>query len=218
MTNVLSVTSQLRSYQTGAISDALDELGIPCVLPGLAAQRIGQERVAGRALPVHFTAAKDDEAALRYGGGVGRPLEQVLKVMEPGDVIVMDLGGMNNASAWGGLASRLSQRRGVNGTILWGTCRDVEEIRAIGYPVWSIGVCPRRSRNEFTFGTVKEPITISGVTINYGDTIVADESGVLCVPAESVNSVLEQLRKIEHQERILEQQVRESTVVNWDDL
>ena len=98
------------------------------------------------------------------------------------DVVVMDLDGATNASAWGGLASRLAQRRGVRGTIMWGTCRDLEEIRAIGYPVWAVGVCPRRSRNDFAFGSINEPITIAGVAIAPGDYVVADESGAVCVP------------------------------------
>ena len=82
--------------------------------------------------------------------------------MQDGDIVVMDLGGSNRAAAWGGLASRIAQRRGVRGTIMWGAWGDVDEIRAIGYPVWSVAVCPRRSRNEFTFGAINEPITIQG--------------------------------------------------------
>jgi len=122
------------------------------VLPGIEARRIGQGLVVGRALPVRLQPKSNDPSAYRFGGGVGKPLEQVLQTMRDGDVVVMDLGGSNRAAAWGGLASRIAQRRGVRGTIMWGACRDVEEIRATGYPVWSVATCPRRSRNEFTFG------------------------------------------------------------------
>lgn len=145
------------AYPTSAISDALDELGIAGALSGIAAQREGVGRVCGRALPVRFVRKSHDPEAYRFGGGVGKPLEIVLKTMKAGDVVVMDLDGATNASAWGGLASRLAQRRGVRGTIMWGTCRDLEEIRAIGYPVWAVGVCPRRSRNDFAFGSINEP-------------------------------------------------------------
>ena len=126
---------------------------------------------------MHLVAKSKDPSAYRFGGGVGKPLEQVLRTMAEGDVVVMDLQAANNASAWGGLVSRLAQRRGVRGTIMWGTCRDVEEIRQVGYPVWAVEACPRRSRNDFTFGSINEPITIAGVTIGRNDWIVADESG-----------------------------------------
>jgi regulator of RNase E activity RraA len=178
----LDPMSQLSQYSTSIVSDALDELAVLGVLPGIEARRVGQGRVVGRALPVRLQPKSDDPSAYRFGGGVGKPLEQVLQTMQDGDIVVMDLGGSNRAAAWGGLASRIAQRRGVRGTIMWGACRDVDEIRAIGYPVWSVAVCPRRSRNEFTFGAINEPITIQGVTIAPRDFIIADESGVVCVP------------------------------------
>ena len=138
--------------------------------------------------------------------------------LKAGDFVVMDLDGATNASAWGGLASRLAQRRGVRGTILWGTCRDLEEIRAVGYPVWAVGVCPRRSRNEFAFGSINEDITINGVVIAPGDYVVADESGAVCVPRARGAEVVALVDRIEAQERLLEQQVRDDAVTTWDEV
>ena len=99
---------------------------------------------------------------------------------------------------------------------MWGACRDVEEIRAIGYPVWSVATCPRRSRNEFTFGGINVPITISGVTIEPGDFIAADDSGVLCIPQAAVLRVLELAATIDAQERSLEAQILNGTLSSWD--
>ncbi|MGQ0546456.1 MAG: RraA family protein [Betaproteobacteria bacterium] len=129
---------------------------------------------------------------------------------------MMDLQAANNASAWGGLASRLAQRRGVRGTVMWGTCRDVEEIRQVGYPVWAIGVCPRRSRNDFTFGSINEPINVAGVIISRNDWIVADESGVLCVPGSAAEEVVALATKIAKQERQLVRMVKSDAVTSWD--
>ena len=216
MESGLSTATRLAGYPTSAISDALDELGIAGALSGIAAQREGLGRVGGRALTVRFVRKSADPEAYRFGGGVGKPLERVLKAMRAGDMVVMDLDGATNASAWGGLASRLAQRRGVRGTILWGTCRDLEEIRAVGYPVWAVGVCPRRSRNEFTFGSINEEIAIAGVAIRAGDFVVADESGAVCVPQDRAGETLELVARIEIQERLLEQQVRDDVVATWD--
>ena len=113
----LDPISQLSQYSTSIVSDALAVLG---VLPGIEARRVGQGRVVGRALPVRLQPKSDDPSAYRFGGGVGKPLEQVLQTMQDGDIVVMDLGGSNRAAAWGGLASRIAQRRGVRGTIMWG--------------------------------------------------------------------------------------------------
>lgn len=212
----IGIETRLAAYPTSAISDALDELGIPGALSGISALREGIGRIGGRALTVKFERKTGDPDAYRFGGGVGKPLERVLKTMRAGDVVIIDLDGAANAAAWGGLASRLAQRRGVRGTIMWGACRDLEEIRAVGYPVWAVGVCPRRSRNEFTFGSINEALTITGVVIEPGDCIVADESGAVRVPRARAEEVLELVARIERQERLLEAQVRDDAVSSWD--
>lgn len=203
-------------FPTSVISDAMDELETAAVLPDVRAQRVGQGRISGRAMTVRFERKSRDESAYRFGGGVGRPLEQVLTTMSKGDVVVMDLDGTRTASAWGSLASRLAQLRGVRGTVLWGTCRDVEEIRTIGYPVWAVGTYPRRSRNEFTFGSIQEPITIEDVTINTGDIIVADETGVVSVPSGLGEEVLTLVKKIAGDEDELLAQIEAGGEIDWD--
>ena len=162
----ISIESLFLKYPTSMISDALDEIEINGAISGVFPQRYDQGRISGRALPVKFNKKSSDPEAWRFGGGVGKPLEQVLKTMTAGKIIVMDLEGTLNATAWGGLASKLAQKKGVLGTIMYGTCRDVEEIRECGYPVWAKGVCPRRSRNDFTFGTINEPIEVTYVISN----------------------------------------------------
>ena len=77
----------------------------------------------------------------------------------------MDLDGTINATAWERLTSKLAQKKGVLGTIIHWTCRDVEEIRECGYPVWAKGVCPRKSRSDFRSGTINELLLETGVKI-----------------------------------------------------
>jgi regulator of RNase E activity RraA len=216
VTQQLDPVSRLCTHPTSVISDALDELGIDGVIAGVHAQRPGQGRVAGFALPVRLQPKSNDPSAYRFGGGVGKPLEQVLQTMKDGDVVVIDIAGSDRAAAWGGLASRIAQRRGVRGTVLWGSCRDVDEVRAIGYPVWAVGTTPRRSRNDFTFGSINEPMTIRGVTIAPRDYILADESGVVCIPAARIDEVLDLADRIEEQEAKLEAQVINDAVSSWD--
>lgn len=121
--------------------------------------------------------------------------------------------------AWrfgGGLASRLAQRCCVRGTVMWGARRDLEEIRAVGYPVWAIGTCPRRNRNAFAFGSIGEPLRIGEVVIAEGDYLVADETGVVRVPAGKALEVLRLVERIERQEAALAAQVRDDAVSSWD--
>ena len=212
----LDAVSRLLQYPTAIVSDALDELGLDGVLSGMRAQRVGQGRTAGVALPVRFLRKSADPAAYRFGGGVGKPLEQVLKTMKDGDIVILDLGGSDRAAAWGGLAARIAQRRGVRGTIVWGCCRDVDEIRQIVYPVWAVTTCPRRSRNEFTFGAINEPVTIDGVTVEPRDFVVADETGIVVVPRARIRETLDLCERIAAQEERIEAQAQNDAVESWD--
>jgi regulator of RNase E activity RraA len=207
---------RLSQFPTSVVSDAIDELGLNGVITGVHPVRADQPRIAGRALTVRLQPKSADPAAYRFGGGVGKPLEKVLVTMKDGDVVVMDLGGSDRAAAWGGLASLIAQRRGVRGTVMWGSCRDVDEIRAVGYPVWTAHVSPRRSRNDFTFGAIGEPITIGTVTVNSRDFVVADASGVIVVPAGRIGEVLALCERIDAQEAVLHAQILNSTLASWD--
>lgn len=210
------LVTALGQFPTSALSDALDDLdivgGIPDVQPVLADQGI----VAGRALTARFERLNRDPAAHRYGGGVGRPLEQVLRTMKAGHVVVMDLQGTHTASAWGGLASRLAQHTGVLGTVMYGSVRDVDEIRALSYPVWAVGTYPRRSRGTFTFGSIGEPVDLGGVAVRTGDIIVGDATGVVCIPADLAERTHELAKGITEAEKGLVDQITSDTLVDWD--
>lgn len=201
---------------TSALCDAMDELGLPSALPGLAPQRVQQGTVVGRAMTARFAPVQGDEAAYRFGGGVGKPLEQVLQTMRRGDVVVMDLGGTTTASAWGGLASRIAMSKGVRGTVIYGTCRDVTEIQQLGYPVWSVGTFPRRSRNDFSFGSLQEPVQIGAVRICPGDIIVADDTGVVCVPQDRYREVLDLAEQIISTEQQQLAKIGADQTPDWD--
>ncbi len=109
--NEISIESVFLKHPTSLISDALDELNINGAISGVFHQRYDQGRIAGRALPVKFNKKTSYLKAWRFGGGVGKPLEQVLKIMSAGKIIIMDLDGAINATAWGGLASKLAQKK-----------------------------------------------------------------------------------------------------------
>ena len=86
--------SHFLKHPTSLISDALDELNINGAISEYSS-RYDQGRIAGRALPVKFNKKSSDPEAWRFGGGVGKPLEQVLKTMSAGKIIIMDLDGAN---------------------------------------------------------------------------------------------------------------------------
>ena len=103
---------------------------------------------------------------------------------EPGSVIVVESGDLDYALA-GGNVCAVAQRRGVAGFVLDGLIRDIGEVRAMGFPVWGLGVIPIPGGKTAAL-PVNVPIRCGGVPVRAGDLVVADEDGVVVVPAESL--------------------------------
>ena len=99
---------------------------------------------------------------------------------QPGDVIVVDAGGVP-PTVWGELATLSAIQKGLAGVVINGTSRDSADIRSLGFPVFSRGVCSRAGEPK-GLGEIGAPLRIAGVLIMPGDWIVADDDGVLVLP------------------------------------
>ncbi|RJQ72761.1 RraA family protein [Pseudonocardiaceae bacterium YIM PH 21723] len=106
-----------------------------------------------------------------------------------GSVIVAESGALNGALA-GGNVCAVAQRNGIAGFVIDGVIRDVTEVREIGFPVFARGVFPKPGIKKQAL-PFNEPVTVGGVLVNAGDIIVADEEGVVVVPAASADEVRE---------------------------
>lgn len=125
-----------------------------------------------------------------------------IEVASPRDVLFIDSSG-SNVAVWGGLTSRAAQQRGVVGTIVFGSCRDIPTIEALQYPVWIKGITPRAGR-PLNKGKVNVPIKIGGVEVKPRDLAKADVHGVTVIPSNEVASVAERVIEIVAKERLIE--------------
>ncbi|RXH11389.1 RraA family protein [Bradyrhizobium guangzhouense] len=212
-----SLLEQLEGIPTPVISDALDDSGINGALPLVRPLSMQQRRSAGYARTARFQRLSERPGDVRPGGGVGGPLEAVLQSMQADDFVVIDLDAATTAASWGGLASRIAQGRAVRGTVVYGGCRDAAEIVELGYGVWSVATTPRRSRNEFALGELGGALQIGRVRIDPGDIIVADDSGVVCVPAQLATKIVERCEQILRVEAELTHAIaRKDSDLDWD--
>lgn len=107
-----------------------------------------------------------------------------------GDVLVVTTVSPSLDGSFGELFATALQRRGVRGLVTTGGVRDVGDLRAMGFSVWS-GAVNAQGTVKATAGSVNVPITVGGTVVRAGDVIVADDDGVLCVPRGDVKTALD---------------------------
>jgi regulator of RNase E activity RraA len=109
----------------------------------------------------------------------------------PGDVLVINARGITTFSMFGGNVAKAMRHRGVAGVIVDGAARDPEEAQAAGFPVFARATTTAAPPYEGT-GEVNVPVACGGVVVRPGDIIVADQNGIVAVPPEGAEWVLEQ--------------------------
>jgi regulator of RNase E activity RraA len=190
------VVKAFSKFSTPAVSDALDRLGIPGQVEGI---RPVDRRfhLAGRAFTVQYQPI--DEA----GGTVGDYIEDVA----PGDVVTLDNGGRLDTTVWGDILTLVSQRRGLGGTVINGICRDSDRALELDYPLFSKGTWMRTGKDRVKIVGQQVPVVLGTVRVRPGDILIGDADGVVVVPAEREQDVLDVVTEIEQAEEAIRREV-----------
>ena len=132
---------------------------------------------------------------------------KAIDVSEPGDVVVVDAHGSRDTAFWGENMTISALNRGVVGAVIDGACRDVVEIRRLGFPLYSKGIVPNVAAIA-GYGEVNVRIQCAGQAVAPGDLIVADENGVVVVPAAAAEELLSGARQLLETEHVLQEKLR----------
>ncbi|QSE93753.1 RraA family protein [Rhodococcus pseudokoreensis] len=135
-----------------------------------AVERRCGERMVGHAFPV------------RVMPGDNLTIHEAISSVPAGSVLVIDAGGYANRAVWGELLSAAAMARGAVGVVVDGAVRDVSAQRELGFGCWSRAVSPA-GPHKSGGGAWGEPISCGGTTVSPGDLVIADEDGVVVVPA-----------------------------------
>lgn len=186
------LTGRVAALGTSTLANALDLAGlhnnviahIKAVAPGFrfTGPAVTVKEIAGR--HGDFTAAD-----FRVGA--------MIDAARKGDVIVVDAGGAE-CSTWGGMASLAAKLKGVAGLLVDGAVRDLEEMIAFEFPVFSRHMIPTTGRLRLKIEEINVPVVIDGVEVAPGDIIAADGTGVVCLPharAGEITGIAERLAR-----------------------
>ncbi len=173
------------SLYTAVIGDILDTLGrVHQFIPAAVRPLLPEMRLAGRAMPV-LIADVFSVPEKPFGR-----LTEALDALQAGDVYLARR-GRQDCAAWGEILTASAVARGALGAVVDSFHRDTAKVLQQGFPVFSRGAYGQDSSARAVVLDFGVPVEIGGVAITPGDLVVGDIDGVLVIPADLEDEVLE---------------------------
>ena len=193
--------ARLRRLDACAVSDALDQLGLTPAVTGIAALTV-RRRVCGRVVTVRLSEGPAPSGATSHLGTIA------IERAAAGEVIVVEQRTGLDAAGWGGILSNAAHLRGVEGVIVEGPARDIDEAAELGFPVFARSATARTARGRVHEAATGAPVRVGDAVVETGDVVVADSSGVAFIPAGAVEAVLAAAERIARREAVLTDAIR----------
>lgn len=192
---------RLKNMDSCAVSDAMDSIGLAGEVTGINNQTT-KDKIVGRTLTVKLGSTPPE------GGSVKHLCSGAIEQGRAGNVIVIEQSTGIDAAGWGGVLSNAAQHNGIEGVILEGPARDIDEASGLGFAVYARGHTARTARGRIYEQSFNSAITVGDVQVNEGDYVIADGSAVVFVPADRAEQVVKIAERIVAKEKLMTEAVR----------
>ncbi|MEA1895976.1 MAG: 3-hexulose-6-phosphate synthase [Euryarchaeota archaeon] len=173
-----AVVELLREVSAPNVSDAMHRKG---AMKGILPICVGH-KIVGRAITVRT-----------LPGDWAKPVEAIDRA-DSGNIIVID-NGHADVAPWGGLATLSCMNRKIDGVVIDGAVRDVDEIRKFDYPIFARAIVPNAGDPK-GYGEIGVEIVCGGQVVRDGDYIIGDDSGVVVIPKERAYEIARRSKEV----------------------
>lgn len=179
----------------------------------------------GRIAAVHQSIRPFNQAPLlgtaftiRVPQGDNLMFHKAMDLAKPGDVIVIDAGGFDDRAIFGELMATYCKIRGIAGIVVDGAIRDSDALSKMDMPIYAKSVTPNGPYKNGP-GEVNVPVVIGGKLVRPGDILVGDQDGIVVIPPEVAEEVLEKTKAImTKEEKIMDDILNQGTYIRpWVD-
>ena len=191
------IHSILMQVSTPNISDAMHRKG---AMPGIVSV-CGNVKMVGKAVTVQT-----------FSGDWAKPVEAI-DVAKKGDVLVINNDSGIHVAPWGELATLSALQKGVAGVVIDGAVRDIDDIRAMKFPLFARAIVPNAGEPK-GFGEINTEITCGGQYVHPGDWIVGDESGVVVIPRERAYEIARRALEVKKTESRIREEIRQGSTLS----
>ena len=201
-----SLVARLAKIDSCAVSDALDALKIAGVALDLNILTV-RRRIVGEAITVQLGLAQEGVAKRHL-------CTAAVEAAGPGKIIVIAHNAITNVAGWGGLLSLGASARGLEGVVIDGACRDVDEAIDLDLPIYGRAGVPITARSRVMERDWNVPVTVCGVAVSPNDLVIADSSGVVFIPQARAEEVINRAEAIFQNEARMAADVRDGKPIS----
>jgi 4-hydroxy-4-methyl-2-oxoglutarate aldolase len=202
----MDLNKKLQQCYSGAVYDVLRAIGLPNqVLPSSIRPLTLKQKLAGRV----FTCAggckqstSERESLLEWTGLLSKAPTESVVMCQPND---------STLAHFGELSAEAMHSRGIRGYIVDGGSRDTGFIETLGFPLFCRYFTPKDIVGRWTVESLGEPITIGEVAIRTGDYVVGDRDGIVIIPGDLSEEVVQKVSEVMTTENLVRKAIREGT-------
>ena len=184
---------RLLKLDTASLSDAMDSLSLSRALPSIVSRNVGK-KIAGPVFTVKYTVLEREENTFYNAGNY---IDDVPEEY----VVLVDNNGRADCTSWGNILTFKALKNHLGGTVVYGSVRDISEIKKMDYPLFSSHVFMVSGKNRVCVEAVQQPVIIGSIKVRPVDWLIGDDNGVLVVAEENLEEVISRAENVEQTEQ-----------------